>query len=117
MAWEVEYTDEFGGWWNGLGDPEQKSIAHVIRLLEEKGPSLPFPFSSKIGFSRHNAMRELRIQHQGRPFRVLYIFDPRRIALLLLGGDKTGDDRWYERMVPKADEIYDRFLEELQNEE
>ena len=117
MAWEVEYTNEFGGWWSGLGDPEQKSVAHVIRLLEEKGPSLPFPFSSKIGSSRHNAMRELRIHHQGRPFRVLYIFDPRRMALLLLGGDKTGDDRWYEQMVPKADEIYDRFLEELQNEE
>jgi hypothetical protein len=117
VAWEVEYTDEFDGWWEGLGDPEQRSVAHVIRLLEEKGPNLPYPHSSKIASSRHNAMRELRIQHQGHPFRVLYIFDPRRMALLLLGGDKTGDNRWYERMVPKADEIYDRVLQELQNEE
>jgi len=58
-------------------------------------------------------MRELRIQHRGDPYRVLYIFDPRRMALLLLGGDKGGDDRWYTRAVPMADQIYDEFLEEL----
>jgi hypothetical protein len=48
-------------------------------------------------------MRELRVQHQGRPYRILYVFDPRRVAILLLGGDKTGDDRWYEKNVPLAD--------------
>jgi hypothetical protein len=62
-------------------------------------------------------MRELRVQHRAHPYRVLYIFDPRRVALLLLGGDKAGDDRWYARMVPVADQIYDRFLEELKGEE
>jgi len=50
-------------------------------------------------------MRELRIQHQGRPYRVLYAFDPRRCAILLLGGDKTGDDHWYERHIPLADRL------------
>ncbi len=63
---------------------------------------LPFPYSSGVNGSRHSAMRELRVQHRGRPYRVLYIFDPRRVALLLLGGDKTGDDRWYEKNVPLA---------------
>ena len=61
-------------------------------------------------------MRELRVQHQGRPYRVLYIFDPRRAAILLLGGDKTGDDRWYEKNVPLADRIYDGYLKELKEE-
>ena len=61
-------------------------------------------------------MRELRIQHQGQPYRVLYVFDPRRMALLILGGEKAGDDRWYERNVPLADQIYDRFLEEIGEE-
>lgn len=62
-------------------------------------------------------MRELRIQHQGRPLRVLYAFDPRRIAILLLGGDKTGKDRWYEDVVPEADRLYDAHIASLRREE
>jgi hypothetical protein len=62
-------------------------------------------------------MRELRVQHQGHPYRVLYIFDPRRVALLLLGGDKTRDDRWYEKNVPLADQPYDRYLAEIEEED
>ena len=58
-------------------------------------------------------MRELRTQCEGRPLRTLYAFDPRRVAILLIGGDKTGNDRWYEQFVPKADEIYDQHLREL----
>jgi hypothetical protein len=61
-------------------------------------------------------MRELRIQHAGRPYRILYAFDPRRCAILLLSGDKTGDDRWYERHVPVADQLYDVYLQELKDE-
>jgi hypothetical protein len=58
-------------------------------------------------------MRELRVQHRGHAVRVLYVFDPRRAAILLLGGDKTGDDRWYERNVPLADRVYDEYLKEI----
>ena len=87
-----------------------------VLLLEERGPHLPFPYSCGVSGSRHSAMRELRVQHQGRPCRVLYIFDPRRVALLLLGGDKTGDDRWYEKNVPLADQIYDNYLAEKEEE-
>jgi hypothetical protein len=61
-------------------------------------------------------MRELRVQHAGRPYRVLYAFDPRRAAILLMGGDKTGNDRWYETFVPMADTIYSRHLEQLREE-
>jgi hypothetical protein len=61
-------------------------------------------------------MRELRIQHGGRPYRVLYAFDPRRVAILLIGGDKTGDDRWYDKYIPLADKIYDAHLEALKKE-
>lgn len=81
MAWDVEYTDEFEGWWNGLSDSEQESVAIIVGLLEVKGPQLPFPYSSGIQSSRHSGMRELRIQHRGEPYRVLYAFDPRRTAL------------------------------------
>ena len=91
MAWEVEYTDEFGLWWETLTEDEQDSVAVVVGLLEARGPHLPFPYSSGIAGSRHSHMRELRIQHAGDPYRILYAFDPRRVALLLIGGKKTGD--------------------------
>ena len=113
VEWEVEVTDDFKVWWNGLTEAEQISVVRAVSLLEERGPSLPFPFSSKVKSSKHPAMRELRIQHYGRPYRVLYIFDPRRVAILLLGGDKTGDDRWYEQNVPVADRLYDQYLSEI----
>jgi hypothetical protein len=92
------------------------SIDSSVRLLEEKGPSLGFPHTSVIERSKHTHMRELRIQHEGRPYRILYAFDPRRSAILLLGGDKTGDNRWYDVQVPIADKLYDTHLETLRKE-
>jgi len=76
---------------------------------------LRMPHSSGVEVSRHPHLRELRIQHEGRPYRVLYAFDPRRTAILLIGGDKTGNNRWYEQNVPRADAIYDQHLRELEN--
>jgi hypothetical protein len=116
MACEIEFTDEFGAWWETLSDQEQRSVATSVGLLREFGIALGYPHSSGIQQSKHSAMRELRIQHEGRPYRVLYIFDPRRMAVLLLGGEKTGQDRWYEIHVPLADAIYDRLLLELTKE-
>ena len=85
-------------------------------MLEDLGPQLPFPHSSGVKGSKHGHMRELRIQHQGRPFRVLYAFDPRRATILLIGGDKTGNKRWYEIYVPLADRLYDEHLAQLKME-
>ena len=113
MDWEVEYTDEFGKWWRGLNDREQRAVAVVVGLLETKGPNLQFPYSSAIHVSRHGHMRELRSQCGGKALRILYAFDPRRVAILLLGGDKTGDDRWYETFVQIADKLYDEHLREI----
>ena len=117
MSWEIEYTDEFGHWFTReLDDEERESVVAVVGLLEARGPALGYPYSSAIKGSRHGQMRELRIQHHGRPYRVLYAFDPRRVALLLLGGDKTGVDRWYDEAVPRADKLYNDHLNELQQE-
>ena len=82
----------------------------------EYGPGLPYPYSSDIRSSRHGVMRELRVQSVGRPLRVFYAFDPRRTSILLIGGDKTGNDRFYEEYVPVADALYDKHLEELRKE-
>jgi hypothetical protein len=56
------------------------------------------------------------VQHAGRPYRILYAFDPRRAAILLIGGDKTGNDRWYDTYVPLADRLYDQHLAQLRQE-
>ena len=116
MAWEVEFTNEFGAWWNTLTEEQQDDLALSVGLLAELGPALDFPYSSKVKRSRHNHMRELRTQSGGRPLRTLYAFDRLRTAILLLGGDKTGDDRWYEKYVPVADRLYDEHLNELRKE-
>ena len=114
--WDVEYTDELGAWWADLTEAEQESVDASVRLLEAMGPNLGFPHSSGIKGSKHTHMRELRVQHEGRPYRILYAFDPRRSAILLLGGDKTGDDRWYDVHVPIADKLYDAHIEMLRKE-
>ncbi|HYL36395.1 MAG TPA: type II toxin-antitoxin system RelE/ParE family toxin [Bryobacteraceae bacterium] len=116
MIWQVEFTDEFETWWNTLDEPQQIKMDAAVRLLEAYGPDLPYPMSSGVSRSRHSHMRELRVQVRGRPFRVLYAFDPRRVAILLIGGDKTGDDRWYEVNIPIGDRLYDRHVEELKKE-
>ncbi len=114
--WEVEYTDEFGQWWQTLTLAEQASLEASVRLLELYGPRLSRPHVDTVKGSRHSNMKELRAQCKGRPLRTFFAFDPRRSAILLIGGDKTGDDRFYERMVPLADTLYDDYLEELRQE-
>ena len=116
MSWEVEYTDEFEKWWQSLIEKEQVAVDASVRLLELLGPSLRFPHSSGVKGSRHGHMRELRTQFGGKPLRSLYAFDPRRRAILLIGGDKTGNDRWYDEYVPVADDLYDEYIDELRKE-
>ena len=113
MAYEVEVSDEFKAWYENLFEPEQNSVERVVLMLMEAGPALGYPQSTGVKGSTFSHMRELRIQHEGRPYRVLYAFDPTRAAFLLVGGDKTGDDRWYDKMVPKADAIYTEHLKTI----
>jgi hypothetical protein len=88
MAWNVENTDEFTEWWDELTDAQQEDITATAELLMEHGPNLPFPHSSGIENSRHGHMWELRVQSGGHPIRIFYAFDPRRSAILLIGGTK-----------------------------
>ena len=81
----MTYTNEFEVWRNSLSEHEQDDVVATVALLEDKGPMLPFPYSSGIESSTHSHMREFRIQHAGRPYLVLYAFDPRRFAILLSG--------------------------------
>ena len=111
MPWEVEYTNEF----DGLGEEAQEEIALAVEKLEERGPALPRPLADAVERSRHSNMKELR--QLGTNIRMLFAFDARRMAILLIGGDKT--DRWrkfYEEMVPVADDLYNEHLDQLREE-
>jgi hypothetical protein len=88
-AWEVEYTDEFEVWWNDLSEDEQESIVAAVEFLEERGPALGRPFVDTIKSSRHHNMKELI---------------------------PPGGHIRYEEMVPMADELYDKHLEQLRQE-
>lgn len=115
MVWVVEYTDEFGEWWEGLSDGEQESVRTAVLNLEEAGPSLGRPLVDTVSGSRYANMKELRPPRGN--LRVLFAFDPRRTAILLIGGDKTGRWReWYVEMIPLADHLYEMYLEELREE-
>jgi hypothetical protein len=115
VTWQVEYTDEFEQWWNTLTGEEQESIDPGVLLLIERGPALGRPWVDTIKASQHLNMKELR--SRGGHIRVLFAFDPRRTAILLIGGDKRHQWRaWYERMVPVADRLYDEYLATLRRE-
>jgi len=63
--WEVEYTDEFGVWWDSLDEEEQVAVAANVELLRQLGPQLPRPHADTLSGSKHSNMKELRTQHQG----------------------------------------------------
>jgi len=114
--WEVEYTNEFQVWWESLLEAQQDAIAAAIEILEEKGPALGRPLVDSITSSRHRNMKELR-PGTTNSLRVLFAFDPRRSAILLTSGGKTGRWRtWYEEFIPIADKLYDDHLRELREE-
>lgn len=108
---EVIFTDEFAAWWDDLTEGQQENVAVKVGLLAQLGVGLGHPHSSAILGSKV-ALRELRVQSGGHPLRVFYVFDAERQAVLLVGGDKTGRDRFYEEMIPVAERVYAEYLEE-----
>jgi hypothetical protein len=111
---EIVGSGEFEAWFLALTDADGRGHWCGSGLLEARGAALGFPYSSAVQGSKF-ALRELRVQSAGHPLRVIYAFDPKRQAVLLLGGDKTGDDRFYERIVPKAEEIWMQYLKEQED--
>lgn len=100
---------------NTLDPGEQDSIAVTVGLLEKLGPNLPRPYSDTVKGSSFANMKELRTQHNGQPYRTLYAFDPRRTAILLIGGNKAGKKNWYKTFIPIADKLFADHLKELED--
>ncbi len=98
--------DEYADWLKGLDNDTQDSILVSIRLLEEYGPSLPRPYADTLSGTKLPNLKELRTQHKGRPYRSLFAFDPDRSAILLIGGDKSGQKNWYKKSIAVAEERF-----------
>ena len=115
MAWEVEYTNEFEAWWETLDEEDQDAVQEAVERLMTHGPVQGRPWVDTLRSSRHANMKELR--PRGGSIRILFAFDPRRTAILLYDGDKTGRwQPWYAEAIPRADRLYDEYLEELRRE-
>lgn len=116
MQWETEESAEFDDWFEGLGEDDQIQVIAALEYLGQTGPAARMPLSYPIKQNNSCGMKELRPGSSGRSeVRILYAFDFRRKALLLLGGDKAERrndwDSWYDRNVKVADGIFQREVE------
>jgi hypothetical protein len=112
MSWIVLFHYKFEEWFDAQEASLQEAIASHIVVLEEQGPHLGRPYVDTLKDSQMTNLKELRVQHKGEPWRILFVFDRKRSALLLVGGNKAGDRRWYKKNILIAEERYREFLEE-----
>lgn len=115
MTWQVVTVERFDAWYLGLDASEQQDVLAAILVLEKFGPALGRPYVDSLkGTDKVKNLKELRVQHKGRPFRVFFAFDPLRQAVMLCGGDKTGDKHIYATMIPMAEREFLDYLQGLE---
>jgi hypothetical protein len=111
--WQIEQTRTFEEWYFALDDADRENVLAALLMLRERGPMLPRPHADTVNGSQYRNMKELRIQSQGRPLRAFFAFDPQRTGIILCAGDKTGNKRFYDDLIPVADREYAAHLESL----
>ena len=116
MEWTIEFDEDFSVWFESQEDDLQDEIKAVLKVLAQLGPALRRPKVGTIEGSKFSQMKELVVQFQGEPWRILFAFDPDRHAILLVGGNKTGDERWYKTNIPIADARFTKHLAELEEQ-
>ena len=112
MMWEVSATDAFDGWFADLPAASQVEVIAKVNLLKLLGPQLKRPHADTLNGSKHANMKELHANSKDQVLRIAFAFDPRRSAILLVGGDKSGvsQNRFYKQLIAKADDLYDAHL-------
>jgi hypothetical protein len=115
MAWNVETTDEYDVWFTEQTGESQASIQMKVEFLKDYGPLLPRPYADTLKGSKLSNLKELRAQTESHVFRVAFLFDEKRKAILLIGGDKKGKDekRFYRNLIKRAEEIYEAYRGQL----
>ncbi|PDW02228.1 type II toxin-antitoxin system RelE/ParE family toxin [Candidatus Viridilinea mediisalina] len=114
MKWTILLDPDFETWLSEQEQGVQVAIAAHANLLSQRGPSLGRPYVDTLQGSQFTNLKELRVQYRGAPWRVLFAFDPKRQAILLVGGCKQGQSRWYREMIPIAEQRYQRHLDTME---
>lgn len=116
MEWQVLSDEEFVAWFEKQPIGLQDEILIYRNLLKQYGPMLSRPRVDSVKGSKFPNMKELRIQWKGQPWRILFAFDPKRRSILLLGGNKQGDKRWYQKNIPIADARFEKHLKRMEKD-
>lgn len=111
--WEIKRTDEFHQWVQTVDDDVKEAIFKNLSILKKIGPTLGRPFVDTIKGSSINNLKELRVQNKNRVIRVFFVFDPGRNILLILGGNKKGNTRFYQEIVPQVEKLYKIYLSKI----
>ncbi len=116
--WSIVETEEYADWFTGLDSNAQDDIRAKVGVLRLVGPSLGRPQVDSVKGSQFSNMKELRVKSKRRPFRIFFAFDPKRQAVLLIGGNKAGagDKTFYKTMIPIADKLFSEYLEVMEHE-
>ncbi len=114
IEWIVLLDIDFERWLDQQEVGLRREVVSKSQLLKQHGPSLGRPLVNTIKSSKISNLKELRIQYKGDPWRILFAFDPVRRAVLLVGGEKQGEKRWYEKNIQIAEERFKRHLEKME---
>ena len=116
MPWTLVYLREFEEWLDGQTEDLQDEALSHLELLKEIGPVLSRPHADTLKGSKIANLKELRFTFAGAPIRILYAFDPNQHGVIILAGDKSGDKRWYEVNISKAEKLYGEHLQKVVTE-
>lgn len=117
MPYKINFAEPFKEWWDTLERDLKKALLKQIGFLEHYGPHLSRPYADTLHDTTIANLKELRLKYQNQPYRIIYAFDPKREALLLIGGNKASSKRWYKQMIPKAEAIFNAHLQALREEQ
>ncbi|UPK80763.1 type II toxin-antitoxin system RelE/ParE family toxin [Proteus vulgaris] len=108
--WNVFFTNNFDSWLLEQNIELQERVLAALQNLEVYGPRLPRPYADNIKGSKYPNMKELRIQHTGKPIRIFFAFDPTRRAIVLCAGNKANNKKFYQTMIHIADREFTSYL-------
>ena len=111
MPYELVLLDDFAAWLDEQEEDRRIKILGHLDLLEERGPLLGRPYVDTLKGSKIQNLKELRVQHKTEPIRILFAFDPKQQAVIILGGSKQADKRWYDTNIPVAEKMFFEHLE------
>lgn len=114
--YNVIAANEFEAWLNQQEKDLYERVYMYLNLLAIEGPNLTRPHSDTLKGSSIKNLKELRIQYQGNPYRILYVFDPKQQAFVMLGGNKASDKRWYKKAINQAEAIYAEYVAKLKGD-